>query len=330
MHRFPALLLTTVLLLAAGCGGGNDEGDDAKTGGAPFAFPTVSETKPGVEPKMVSSTAPPETTQIKVLHEGKGGQIGQDDVVVTDVKGQVWDKDGVDLPAFVNSFTTGQLLIRPLNSVVPAWEKALPGVKVGSRVLLVAPSVDGFGDEGNPGVSIFPGDSLMFVIDIIDSVAPRTAATGKAVTLPADPALPTVTGGKEPKVTVPKVDPPSGLVERLLQQGTGAKVEAGQTILAEYVGVLWETGKVFDSSWTAGRHPFAARVATSDPTTGQAGVIEGWVRALVGEKVGSRILLVVPPRLGYGNAGNEAAGIKGTDTLVFVIDILGVYGKASS
>ncbi|HUR72682.1 MAG TPA: FKBP-type peptidyl-prolyl cis-trans isomerase [Sporichthya sp.] len=331
--RIPALLLSAVLVLAAGCGGGGDAAakPNIDTKGAPFAFPSVSDHQPGAEPTMVSNTLPPEATQIQVLHEGTGRKVGKDDVVVTDVKGQVWDKGGVALPAFVNSFKTGQLLIRPLSTVVPAWEKALPGVKVGSRVLLVAPAADGFGDQGNPGVGILPGDSLMFVIDVLDSVAPGTAAGGKVLSPASDPKLPTVTAGKAPKVNVPRgVDPPAGLVEQLLQQGAGAKVQAGQTILAEYVGVLWRNGKVFDSSWDAGRHPFAARIATTDPKTGESGVIKGWVQALTGKKVGSRLLLVVPPELGYGKGGNSDAGITGTDTLVFVIDILGVYGKAVS
>ncbi len=331
MRRIPALLLAASLLLPAACGGGGgDEGGKTAASTAPFAFPSVSENQPGAEPTVVSRTLPPETTQFQVLHEGTGRQIGQDDVIVADVKGQVWDPDGIDLPAFVNSFRTGQLLIRPLNTVVPAWEKVLPGVKVGSRVLLVAPPADGFGDQGNPGVSIQPFDTIMFVIDVLDSVAPQTMAAGTAVTLAPDAALPTVTAGKNPKITVPKVDPPRGLVERLLLQGSGAAIKPGQTILAQYVGVLWRDGKKFDSSWDAGRHPFAARVAESDPRTGESGVIKGWVEALVGEKVGSRVLLVVPPSLGYGKAGNPEGGIKGDDTLVFVIDILGVYGKAAS
>jgi peptidylprolyl isomerase len=51
-------------------------------------------------------------------------------------------------------------------------------------------------------------------------------------------------------------------------------------------------------------------------------VIAGWVDGLVGQTVGSQILLVVPPSSGYGDAGAPAAGIGPTDTLVFVIDIL--------
>lgn len=329
MSRLPVLLLTVLLVLPAACSGGGDEGDDAPAAGS-FAFPTVSETKPGVEPRIVSSTLPPDSTQLRVLHEGKGRPVGQDDMLVVDLKGQVWDKDGVDLPAFVNTFKTGQALIRPIDSVVPAWDKALPGVKVGSRVLLVAPPADGFGDQGNPQMSIFPTDTVMFVIDILDSVAPQTMADGKPFSSPFVAGLPTVTGGKNPKVTVPEVDPPTDLVERLLLAGSGPKIAQGETILAQYVGVNWRDGKRFDSSWDAGRHPFAVRVAVADPRSGATGVIEGWVKSLVGERVGSRVLIVVPPKLGYGKAGNEDAGIRGTDTLVFVIDILGVYGDATT
>ena len=55
---------------------------------------------------------------------------------------------------------------------------------------------------------------------------------------------------------------------------------------------------------------------------GKGQVITGWDKALVGQKVGSRVLVVVPPSEGYGKDGNQQAGIKGTDTLVFVVDIL--------
>lgn len=329
MRRLPVLILTALLVLPAACSGGDDGSDDAAAAES-FAFPTVSETKPGVEPRMVSTTLPPDSTQLQVLHEGKGRPVGQDDMLVVDLKGQAWDKDGIDLPAFVNSFKTGQALIRPINTVIPAWEKALPGVKVGSRVVLVAPPADAFQELARAPEGVFPTDTVMFVIDILDAVAPQTMVDGKPVAVAADPALPAVTDGKNPEVTVPKVDPPTDLVERLLLQGSGPKVAQGETILAQYVGVNWRDGKRFDSSWDAGRHPFAVRIAVSDPRTGADGVIEGWVRSLVGEKVGSRVLIVVPPKFGYGKAGNEDAGIRGTDTLVFVIDILGVYGNATT
>ena len=58
---------------------------------------------------------------------------------------------------------------------------------------------------------------------------------------------------------------------------------------------------------------------------GKGSVIAGWDEGLVGQTVGSQVLLVVPPDKGYGAAGNTDAGIKGTDTLVFVVDILDAY-----
>ena len=91
-------------------------------------------------------------------------------------------------------------------------------------------------------------------------------------------------------------------------------VTAGQTVTVHYTGVIWATGKQFDSSWDRG--------APLDTVIGQGSVIAGWDEGLVGQTVGSQVLLVVPPDKGYGTAGQRRAGIKGTDTLVFVVDIL--------
>jgi len=99
-----------------------------------------------------------------------------------------------------------------------------------------------------------------------------------------------------------------------LIKGTGPVVQSGQTISAQYTGVVWDTGKQFDSSWDRGQPtPFVI---------GKGQVIAGWDEGLVGQTVGSQVLLIVPPDKGYGASGQSSAGIKGTDTLVFVVDIL--------
>jgi FKBP-type peptidyl-prolyl cis-trans isomerase len=79
-------------------------------------------------------------------------------------------------------------------------------------------------------------------------------------------------------------------------------------------GVVWRTGKVFDSSW--------ARGFPESFVLGAGQVIPGWEAGLNGLRVGSRVLLILPPRLGYGQAG-DPPDVGGHDTLVFVIDILG-------
>jgi peptidylprolyl isomerase len=117
------------------------------------------------------------------------------------------------------------------------------------------------------------------------------------------------------------------LVAQPLLVGTGAKVAEGQQIVAQYTGVIWRNNTEFDSSWKPDRGPFAARIAETNQQTGEPGVIKGWVDGLVGQRVGSRVLLVIPPKLGYGKTGNAQAGIQGTDTLVFVVDILGTYNN---
>jgi peptidylprolyl isomerase len=98
-----------------------------------------------------------------------------------------------------------------------------------------------------------------------------------------------------------------------LIEGSGTKVTEGMFLQVHYTGVLWKDGSVFDSSWP--------RAQYYTFQTGTNSVIPAWDKGLVGHTVGSRVLLVVPPADGYGPDGNPPK-IAGTDTLVFVVDIL--------
>jgi FKBP-type peptidyl-prolyl isomerase-like protein len=88
------------------------------------------------------------------------------------------------------------------------------------------------------------------------------------------------------------------------------------------VGETWANKKVFDSSFSRG--------APAGFVIGKGSVIPGWDKKLVGQKLGSRVLLTIPPADGYGAGGNSQAGISGTDTLVFVVDLLAVYPPDAS
>ena len=90
-------------------------------------------------------------------------------------------------------------------------------------------------------------------------------------------------------------------------------VKSGQSITVDYLGQVYGGKKPFDESFSKEPASFAI---------GTGAVIPGWDKTLVGAKVGSRMLLAIPPEEGYGAAGKEDAGIKGTDTLYFVVDIL--------
>ncbi len=109
--------------------------------------------------------------------------------------------------------------------------------------------------------------------------------------------------------------PSDELVVEVLRAGDGQVVEAGDTIVANYLGQIWG-GDVFDNSYDRGQ-PLNFQV-------GVGMVIRGWDDGLVGQRVGSRLLLSIPSELGYGERGVPQAGIPGGATLVFVTDILGV------
>jgi peptidylprolyl isomerase len=121
--------------------------------------------------------------------------------------------------------------------------------------------------------------------------------------------------GQKPTVTHREGDPEKALVAEVLKEGDGPEVKKGELLTANYLGQIWRDGKVFDNSYDRG--------APSSFPIGIGGVIAGWDEALVGKKIGSRVLLSIPSDKGYKETGNEQAGIKGDDTLIFVVDLVG-------
>ena len=117
--------------------------------------------------------------------------------------------------------------------------------------------------------------------------------------------------------TKPEIDflegpAPTELVITDLEVGDGAEATPGAQVDVHYVGVDFETGEEFDSSWNRGQSiEFPLR-----------GLIQGWQDGIPGMKVGGRRQLTIPPELAYGpaGAGHRLSG----KTLVFVIDLLGV------
>lgn len=123
--------------------------------------------------------------------------------------------------------------------------------------------------------------------------------------------------GKKPTITHKEGEPDKALVTEVLSEGKGAEVKKGELLVANYIGQIWRDGKVFDNSYDRGA-PAAFPI-------GVGKVVTGWDEALVGKKIGSRVLLSIPPDKGYKEAGNKDAGITGTDTLIFVVDIVGAF-----
>lgn len=137
-----------------------------------------------------------------------------------------------------------------------------------------------------------------------------------------DSDLPTVTGevGEAPEVTFPEGEPPTELQTEVLVEGDGPEVAKGDTLVADYAGYLWDATEPFDTSYDADPVGFSI---------GVGGVIKGWDQGLVGQKVGSRVLLVIPPDLGYGAEGSGET-IPPDSTLTFVVDIVNSIARGAT
>lgn len=149
-----------------------------------------------------------------------------------------------------------------------------------------------------------------------------TAAPTLSAEVPAE-QLPTATGefGDKPEFTFPSDTHLADGALHVISEGDGAVVEAGDLLVADYLGQVWG-GEVFDNSYDRGA-PAAFPIGVGQ-------VVTGWDEGLVGQKVGSRVLLSLPPSFGYGEGGNPNAGIEGTDTIVFVVDIVNTFGGDSA
>ncbi len=319
MRRIAALALPLAIVigtatLVAGCGSSSPSPSAAiKVTGAFGQNPAVH------IPKVKPGNRLVVTTVVK----GSGPQLGQSDVFIGNYVGYVWSGTKSTLKA--DTFTSAPSLFPPGAQLLKGLKQALVGQRTGSRVLAVLPPADWYNAQSTPQTGVKATDTLVFVVDMIKTYAATSSAGGQQLSHGGG-TLPTVGSaqGSAPTVTIPKTAPPKTLAVRTLIQGTGPKVTKGQLIVVQYVGVIWASKKVFDSSW-ARSSPIAVTIGAS-PTQ----VIPGWDKGLVGQNVGSRVLLVIPPADGYGKTGYSQAGIKGTDTLVFVVDILGAYSPATA
>ncbi|MFF2369321.1 FKBP-type peptidyl-prolyl cis-trans isomerase [Agromyces sp. NPDC058110] len=267
----------------------------------------------GAEPKVSFPTPlAPEETQCTEIIEGTGPVLEEGQLALVGL-------------AVYNGATGDELQVSgfgdedaiPLNvnasATMPGIAKGLTCAREGSRVAVVVPEKDGFGPNGNASLGIEPGDSLVFVVDV-QRAFPSRADGSPRLTRDGFPAVVLAPDGR-PGITVPKKAAPTTLEQETLLEGDGEVVEDGDTVVVNYTGVLWDEGTVFDSSWENGTPATFA--------VGEGGqVIPGFSTAIIGQKVGSQIGVIIPPSEGYGDQAQGS--IPAGSTLFFVIDILGV------
>ena len=311
-------------LFLAGCGSDDDPAADASASAAPSASASASPSaKPkkvptsnnfdkvtvtgsyGKEPKVkVKKPYAIDKTRTKVLQESDGAVVKEGQTVEVNYYGV----DGRTGEKFDDSFSAGQPVAFALDQVVPGFSKGLIGQRQGSRVLIAMPGSDGYDSSGgNPQAGIEVGDTLVFVVDILnvqlsgpsgDKVAPKAG-------------LPTVSGPLDkPEITIPKSKAPAELVVQPLIKGTGKKVGPSDTITFDYRWESWKDGRLIEQSY--GDKPASYQLS---------GLLQGMQEGLEGQTVGSRVLLVIPPAQGYPD-GNPDPKVDKDETLVMVVDLL--------
>ena len=279
--------------------------------------------KIGASPKVkLPSTFSAKTTERTELTAGKGTPAAKG----TTVSINYALYDGTTGKKLGDTETKAGTAVDLSSDTLVGIYKTLHCTAAGSRVVGVIPPADAFGSTGNSDLGIGAKDTIVMVADVIKvAKTPKatptptptpvgtvlTKANGAAKALPAGYPTVTLAASGAPTIKIPKAKAPTKLEIADSKVGTGATVQAGDTVTVQYTGVIWRNGTVFDSSWTRGT---AATFATTQ-------VITGFSKALVGQKIGSQVVAIIPPADGYGSAGQ--APILGTDTIVFVVDILG-------
>lgn len=309
MRIFPALIVTAGLIAsltacttgteAQSCDSSVASGDASSVITASGDFgsaPTINFPTPLVTKKLQRSE----------LIEGSGAPVQDGDTalikftILDGTTGEVLQQG--DYSSASASVTVG-------GSAIAAVSEGLKCTTLGSRVAIVSSATDA-GQTGE-GAST---DSVVFIIDV-DQVFPARASGTPQIPQSGMPSVVTAPDGT-PGIVIPKQDAPEDLVSNVLIKGDGAVLKANDQVVVKFTGFVWSDSSVFNSTWTGGGDASFVALAASDTVT------TGFVTGMIGQTVGSQVLIVVPAAEGYGDAGTT--GVPGGSTLVYVVDILGV------
>jgi peptidylprolyl isomerase len=314
--RRPASALIPLLLLApalAACGSSDSKKADSSGSAKLSAVSFSGDVGKAITAKWHKTLAQPKSTTVQTLVKGTGDKIANGDSVST----YLWIGDGTTKKVAFSDYTNGASEAIPNNGQLNAvFDKLFQGATYGSRRVAVTNATELLGSSsGASQLGIGANDSLVVVADMVEKAAVSPT--------PSDAKVHDVPKGKLPAIVLKK-GKPSGLswkgiakpalttpVQRvILKKGKGAVVKATDTVTFNYLGETYKATSPFDESYT--------KTATSQPL---ANLIQGWRIGMTGVKVGSRILLQIPPLYGYGAQGSGST-IPGNSTLWFVIDVI--------
>ena len=326
--RAAAVAGLTVLALTLSACGGAGGADPSPSPSSPSSPATPSQTPsptPTAEPTKLADlagievssdlTAQPsvtapypfavEQTVSRVIVPGTGAAVPHETAMV---RAQYVGINARTGEVFDSSWSRGEPAVLPLAQMIPGFRDGLVGQKVGSRVAVAIPSVDGYGAQGNSQIGVEAGDSLLFIVDVLDTEL--AGPQGEPVTPPA--GLPQVTeSGGVPKITIPAGLPePTAVQVQPLIQGSGRELGPTDGLISHSVCVTWG-GTEFYNDFGATAAADAAAGATH----------QALFNSLVGQHTGSRILVTLPGSVAYPN-GNPTPSIAPNTAVACVVDLL--------
>jgi peptidylprolyl isomerase len=315
-RRLAALTVVPLLLLGvAACGGDSGGGSDSGSSGGETIDGVSVSGEFGSAPKVsVEEPLEVDSTEKQVVIEGEGQTVEEGGIAslhLQVVSGKTGEKT-------VGTYEQGTPLtgVMAEGQIFPAVIDGVVGESVGSRIAVAATPEDAFGEQGAQQYGIAADETVVFVIDVVS--VPLDGPEGEKAEVPDD--APNIVEDGDGNVTGLSFEDapakPAGELQVIpVIEGDGEPVEAGDSVTFDYLGQIYGTKTIFDQSYTDAPRTFSV---------GTGNLIKAWDEGLVGVKTGSRVLIIAPPEYGYGEGGNPQAKIKGTDTLVFVVDILGV------
>ena len=307
LRRLPAAVLPLLLATTLVACGSDDSSDGGDSSGSDAALHGIAISGDlGKEPEVDwNGKLETDKTETTVVSEGDGAEIGDGD----QVQAYLWIGNGYTQEKAYSDYDNGQPeTVTASSDLSPVFKDAVLGQKIGSRVAVTTTAEEAFGAAGNPNLGIANKDTVLIIVDLMEPYqAPKPKDVPSAQLPKVVEKGGTVTGLDFTGIDKP--DPNGDLLRSVVKHGKGATVTQDMTVTANYLGETYDAKKPFDESYSKKPVPFSLQQ-----------VVKGWTYGLSGLKVGDRVVLQIPPDLGYGSQAQP--NIPANSTLYFVVDII--------
>lgn len=291
----------------------------AGPGGASDAITTSGAFGEVVEAEMPS---PLRADALQVSRDGEGHGAAVTEHGVLEASLAIFDADdGAELEAYAplgGGTESVPLTMTSIAASAPGLAEALRCGREGERLVAVMPGTEYFGDQ----VAAQIGAAERTIVAVVDVTRVFPSSAWGTVLPPADgfPAVVTAPDGR-PGITMPSQDPPTELRSSLRVVGNGDVVETGDEVTMHVSVFSWQAGgegTYLGSTWDESNT--VLQLVTR--TTGEDDGLYGATPELVGERVGSQLVIIVPAEQAERLQGPVSSFRTSNQAVVLVVDLL--------